>query len=114
MFTDPIFDKHKDYVWPFFWPVFALAILLFRQRAGALIADGCLNIDYEVTPLGLIYITETVFPGAATGWKHQLYIAAMGEPVPTPKPTLPKLGIFTAENQTDWAHGVGWIEQSEI
>jgi len=75
MFIDPIFDRHRHQVWPFFWPVFALAIALFRRRAGALLADGCLSIGYEVSPFGTIRITDTVFPGASACWKDSLFSA---------------------------------------
>ncbi|MEM7768780.1 MAG: hypothetical protein AAF253_15085 [Pseudomonadota bacterium] len=75
MFTDPLFDRHRDAVWPMFWPVFVLAILLFRQRSRALLASGCRSIGYEVTPFGMVYITDTSFPADGPGWKDDLFSA---------------------------------------
>jgi len=97
MFNDPIFERHRHEVWPLFWPVFVLAIRLFNWQAEALLAEGCLSIGYEVSSLGLIRITDTVFPGAPAGWKDSLFSATgayeggraplfPGLPAPDPDP----------------------------
>ncbi|MEM7766393.1 MAG: hypothetical protein AAF253_02770 [Pseudomonadota bacterium] len=75
MITDSLFFRHKDAVWPFFWPVFLVAIAWFNRRAQALIADGCASIDYVVSPYGLISITKTIRTGGPRCWKDQLYAA---------------------------------------
>jgi len=91
MFNDPIFERHRHEVWPLFWPVFVLAIRLFNRQAEALLAEGCLSIGYEVSALGLIRITDTVFPGAPAGWKDSLFsaIGAYGARAPL-FPGLPR------------------------
>jgi len=96
MFSDPIFERHRHEVWPLFWPVFVLAIRLFNRQAEALMAEGCLSIGYELSPLGFIRITDTVFPGAPAGWKDSLFSATgaygaraplfPGLPAPDPDP----------------------------
>ncbi|MEM7768369.1 MAG: hypothetical protein AAF253_12920 [Pseudomonadota bacterium] len=71
----PFFLQNRDKVWPFFWPIFLIAIALFERRANALIAGGCLWLDYEISALGTLHITQIRYPNERPDWKDALFAA---------------------------------------
>jgi len=73
MLNDPIFLRHKDHVWPFFWPVLLVSIALLRRQTDGMFARGCISFTYSVSYLGVVSITDMEFPRARPHWKDSLF-----------------------------------------
>ncbi|MEM0985633.1 MAG: hypothetical protein AAGJ32_05260 [Pseudomonadota bacterium] len=73
MINEPMFLRHRDAVWPIFWPYFLWAIARFNRFVASLNARGMTFIDYKITPWGGIKITRTTF---GPGWRYGLYTRA--------------------------------------
>ena len=76
MFTDPIFERHRQEVWPFFWPVFVMAIPAVQPAGRGAPGRGLpLHRPIRSARSASIRITDTVFPGAPASWKDSLFFA---------------------------------------
>ncbi|MEM0987167.1 MAG: hypothetical protein AAGJ32_13050 [Pseudomonadota bacterium] len=73
MINDPMFLRHKDVVWPVFWPLFLWAVGRFHRVAKALNARGIYIMEITINPWGTIKITRTSW---AHDWRHGLYARA--------------------------------------
>ncbi|MEM0987219.1 MAG: hypothetical protein AAGJ32_13310 [Pseudomonadota bacterium] len=73
MINDPMFLRHKDVVWPVFWPFFLWACGRFHRVAEALNARGVYIMEITINPWGTIKITRTTW---AHDWRHGLYARA--------------------------------------